>query len=81
MRVRSNNFMVDGQDSNAAIITGQSQTIHNPDMVAEFRNQLAAWRADKPAPVTIAGMKEPDYTHISAAERAETIRNSPAGRE
>ena len=37
MRVRSNNFMVDGQDSNHAVITGQGQTIHNPDLVAEFR--------------------------------------------
>jgi hypothetical protein len=45
MRVRSNNFMVDGQDSNYAIITGQTQTIHNPDVVAEFRlvtNQFTA---------------------------------------
>ena len=51
------------------------------DQVAEFRKQLTAWRADKPAPVKIPGMKEPEYTHISAEERAETIRNSPAGRE
>ncbi len=45
MRVRSNNFMVDGQDSNNAVITGQTQTIHNPDVVAEFRlvtNQFTA---------------------------------------
>ena len=51
------------------------------DQVAEFRKQLTAWRADKPAPVKIPGMKEPEYTHISAEERAEAIRNSPAGRE
>ena len=37
MRVRSNNFMVDGQDSNVPSQTGQSQTIQNPDVVAEFR--------------------------------------------
>jgi len=29
------------------------------DQVAEFRRQLTAWRADKPAPVKIPGMKEP----------------------
>jgi hypothetical protein len=51
------------------------------DRVAEFRKQLTSWRADKPAPVKIAGMKEPEYTHISDAERAELVRNSPANRE
>ena len=50
------------------------------DTVAEFRKQLTTWRADKPAPVKIPGMKEPEYTHISAAERAELVRNSPANR-
>ena len=45
MRVRSNNFTVDGQDSNDAITAGQSQIINNPDVVAEFRlitNQFTA---------------------------------------
>ena len=45
MRVRSNNFMLDGQDSNAVLQTGQVQTINNPDVVAEFRlvtNQFTA---------------------------------------
>jgi hypothetical protein len=51
------------------------------DRVVEFRKRLTAWRADKPAPVKIPGMKEPEYTHISAAERAELVRNSPANRE
>ncbi len=37
MRTRSNNFMVDGQDSNDPSITGLTQTINNPDLVAEFR--------------------------------------------
>src|SRR6266478_2496228 len=35
------------------------------EQVMEFRKQLTAWRADKPAPVKIAGMKEPEYTHVS----------------
>src|SRR6185436_788750 len=51
------------------------------DMVAHFCAQLTAWRADKPAPVKIPGMKEPEYTHISAAERKEAMRNSAAARE
>jgi arylsulfatase A-like enzyme len=51
------------------------------DRVVEFRKRLTAWRADKPAPVKIPGMKEPEYTNISAAERAELVRNSPANRE
>lgn len=45
MRTRSNNFMVDGQDSNDPSITGLTQVINNPDVVAEFRlitNQFAA---------------------------------------
>jgi hypothetical protein len=45
MRTRSNNFMIDGSDSNQPSITGLAQQINNPDMVAEFRlitNQFAA---------------------------------------
>lgn len=37
MRTRSNNFMVDGQDSNDPVTTGLVQLLHNPDLVAEFR--------------------------------------------
>ncbi|HBY58609.1 MAG TPA: hypothetical protein DEH78_02225, partial [Solibacterales bacterium] len=37
MRVRSNNFMIDGQDSNDPSVTGNQQTINNPDIVAEVR--------------------------------------------
>jgi hypothetical protein len=45
MRVRSNNFMIDGQDSNDPSVTGNQQSINNPDIVAEFRiitNQFLA---------------------------------------
>jgi Carboxypeptidase regulatory-like domain/TonB dependent receptor-like, beta-barrel len=44
MRTRSNNFMIDGQNSNQSILTGMSQPLNNPDIVAEFRlitNQFA----------------------------------------
>ncbi len=45
MRVRSNNFMMDGQDSNDPSVTGNQQSINNPDVVAEVRiitNQFLA---------------------------------------
>jgi len=45
MRLRSNNFMIDGQDSNDPSVTGMTQQINNPDIVAEVRlitNQFAA---------------------------------------
>src|SRR5438034_1890235 len=45
MRTRSNNFMVDGQDSNDPSVTGRQQPINNPDIVQEVRlitNQFAA---------------------------------------
>jgi len=44
MRTRSNNFMLDGQDSNNASVGGLVQEVNNPDIVAEFRvvtNQFA----------------------------------------
>jgi hypothetical protein len=44
MRVRSNNFVIDGQDSNFHVLSGLAQRINNPDIVAEFRlitNQFA----------------------------------------
>ncbi len=37
MRTRSNNFMIDGQDSNNPSVTGLVQEVNNPDAVAEFR--------------------------------------------
>ena len=43
-RTRSNNFMIDGQNSNSSVLTGLSQPLNNPDIVAEFRlitNQFA----------------------------------------
>jgi hypothetical protein len=44
MRTRSNNFMLDGQDSNNPSVGGLVQEVNNPDIVAEFRvvtNQFA----------------------------------------
>ncbi len=37
MRLRSNNFTIDGQDSNDPSVTGRQQVINNPDIVKEFR--------------------------------------------
>lgn len=45
MRVRSNNFMIDGQDSNDPSITGRQQPINNTEIVQEIRlitNQFSA---------------------------------------
>jgi hypothetical protein len=45
MRVRSNNFLLDGQDVNDPSVTGSGQPVNNPDIVAEMRiitNQFAA---------------------------------------
>ena len=45
MRVRSNNFMIDGQDSNDPSVTGRQQRMNNTDMIQEVRlitNQFAA---------------------------------------
>jgi carboxypeptidase family protein len=45
MRVRSNNFMIDGQDSNDPSVSGRQQSINNPDIVQEIHlitNQFAA---------------------------------------
>jgi outer membrane receptor protein involved in Fe transport len=36
-RTRSNNFMIDGADTNQPSIAGSTQEIENPDTVAEFR--------------------------------------------
>lgn len=44
-RVRSNNFQIDGQDTNDPSVAGGQQNINNPDIVQEIRlvtNQFAA---------------------------------------
>ena len=45
MRIRSNNFVIDGQDSNDPSVTGSQQPLHNPDLIQEIRlvtNQFTA---------------------------------------
>lgn len=45
MRTRSNNFMIDGQDSNDPSVTGRQQPMNNTDLIQEVRlvtNQFAA---------------------------------------
>ena len=37
MRIRSNNFVIDGQDSNDPSVTGAQQPLHNPDLIQEIR--------------------------------------------
>src|SRR5499426_109305 len=45
MRLRSNNFVIDGQDSNDPSVTGSQQPLNNPDLIQEVRlvtNQFTA---------------------------------------
>lgn len=45
MRLRSNNIMIDGQDTNEPGVSGRAQSMNNPDIVQEVRlltNQFAA---------------------------------------
>ena len=44
------------------------------DFVAHAKQQLTRWRADKPAPVKIAGMETPDYAREAAAPERFTKR-------
>ncbi len=37
MRTRSNNFMIDGADSNNSSVSGLVQELNNPDLIGEFR--------------------------------------------
>ena len=39
------------------------------DFVAHAKQQLTRWRAEKPAPVKIAGMETPDYAREAAAPK------------
>lgn len=44
-RLRGNNFMIDGQDSNDPSVSGRTQVMNNPEVVQEFRlitNQFSA---------------------------------------
>jgi len=50
-------------------------------LVEGFKKQLARWRADKPAPVKIAGMKTPDYASVSDEERRRLFRQAPDNQE
>jgi arylsulfatase A-like enzyme len=47
------------------------------ERIAQYRRELASWRADRPAPVKITGMSTPDYAHISAEEREKTRAEAP----
>ncbi|MGH9665443.1 MAG: sulfatase family protein, partial [Bryobacteraceae bacterium] len=49
-------------------------------VVADFKRELTAWRANKPAPVRIKGMPLPGYATISNEEREELLRTAPGRR-
>jgi arylsulfatase A-like enzyme len=47
------------------------------DRVASYQELIAQWRADRPAPVKIAGMSTPDYAEIDDAERDKALSEAP----
>ena len=47
------------------------------ERVAQYRRDLAAWRANHPAPIKIAGLKTPAYAMIDSKEREEARRSAP----
>jgi len=47
------------------------------ERVTEMATQVAAWRADHPAPAKVKGLAAPDYSLISSAERQEAVANAP----
>ncbi|MEK7405854.1 MAG: sulfatase-like hydrolase/transferase [Acidobacteriota bacterium] len=49
----------------------------NRDRLEQCCRQLTAWRADRPAPIRIAGMATPAYAQIPETERREAIRSAP----
>jgi arylsulfatase A-like enzyme len=50
------------------------------DRIEDYKRQLTSWRADKPAPVRIAGMSTPAYATLSDAERGQAIEQAPDNR-
>ncbi len=50
------------------------------DFIAHAKEELTRWRADKPAPVKIAGMPTPDYAAEAAPARKRPERDRPKRR-
>jgi len=46
------------------------------ERVEHYRQLLAAWRAERPAPIRIPGMPTPAYAKITEAERQQAIREA-----
>ena len=47
------------------------------ERIEDFKRRLRAWRKDRPAPVRIPGLAEPDYSAIPDSEREEIRRRAP----
>jgi arylsulfatase A-like enzyme len=45
--------------------------------VESMRGELAAWRNDRPAPVSVPGMATPAYAQISPTERKNAVADAP----
>ena len=92
MRTRSNNFMIDGQDSNDPSVTGRQQPINNTDIIQEVRlitNQFAAEFGRAAGSVVAAATKSGTNTfrgsaflfHNNENLNARTNLDKRAGRE
>ncbi len=53
----------------------------NRELIAEYSRELTKIRADRPAPVKIAGMATPAYAFISDKERKELRESAPGDQE
>ena len=47
------------------------------ERIEDFKRRLSAWRKDRPTPVRIPGLAEPDYSAIPDSEREEIRRRAP----
>jgi hypothetical protein len=78
MRVRSNNFMIDGQDSNDPSVSGRQQGINNPDIVQEVRlitNQFAAeYGRNAGAVMNVVTKSGTNAFHVRASGFTTTMR-------
>lgn len=63
------------EDRNLAADSRQKDRFHH------YKDQIASWRADRPAPVKIAGMSTPAYAQLSEEERRTTRAKAPRPHE
>ncbi|MEX2260495.1 MAG: sulfatase-like hydrolase/transferase [Bryobacteraceae bacterium] len=58
-----------------------AKDLRQRERVEQYSHELTKWRADRPAPVKIAGMKTPAYAVTSHDERLDAVRRAPDNRK